>query len=133
VYCLRLKASTLSRDRPIFLPSSWHFSQRLVGPGTAATDSLATKVVDGRQKLTTDTGTEGAEPSRHGKLSNVGNARVLVQLTLEPGQTLVGRLKTGPDEPEMHFSGWQGLLSVLEVLRSQAPGDKPPGDKSARS
>jgi hypothetical protein len=57
----------------------------------------------------------------------VGKVPVLVQLTLEPGQTLVGRLKTGPDEPEMHFSGWQGLLGVLEVLRSKSPGDDKQG------
>jgi len=60
----------------------------------------------------------------------VGPSRLVLRLTLEPGEPLAGSLADSTGEGALAFSGWLGLLEALEVLRSRAghqAGPGPPG------
>ncbi|MHB8264061.1 MAG: hypothetical protein ACYDGY_10025 [Acidimicrobiales bacterium] len=56
--------------------------------------------------------------------------RLTVQVTIEAGEPLVGTMRVDPNEPELAFTGWFGLVEVLEVMRrrfaSRSEGDEPP-------
>lgn len=70
---------------------------------------------------------------QRGDAGGVSAERLVLQLTLEPGEALAGSL-AGDDTGEvMAFSGWFGLVEALEVLRQRtgqvgglAPRDERP-------
>lgn len=59
---------------------------------------------------------------------HVACGRVLVHLTLEPGDALAGSASTGNGAQEIAFSGWLGLLEVLDVLRRRATPEAVPAE-----
>jgi hypothetical protein len=59
---------------------------------------------------------------------HVGCGRVLVRLTLEPGEALAGSAGIGNGGQEIAFSGWLGLLEVLDVLRRRAAPEAAPAE-----
>jgi hypothetical protein len=61
---------------------------------------------------------------------HVGCGTVLVHLTLEPGEVLTGSASSGNGGQELAFSGWLGLLEVLDVLRRRAASETAPAERT---
>ncbi len=70
-----------------------------------------------------------AEPQPEG--CTVGNdTRLLILMSIEPGEPIAGSMAVDGVEREMAFSGWLGLVEVLTVLRRRSqstPGPAAPG------
>ena len=43
--------------------------------------------------------------------------RLVVIVTIEPGESFAGVLTTDPEEPGFAFSGWIGFMETIEMLR----------------
>ncbi len=57
---------------------------------------------------------------RHRREARVSGEELVLRLTLEPGEPVAASITTDADRREMAFSGWLGLIEVLDMLRRRA-------------